>query len=59
MTITLKLLENLEEMFPWYYLHSDDVFNMYKYSTTKYDVTHREKGFKILKNSIRLRNLDT
>ena len=32
------LLENLEEMFPQYYMHRD-VFSMFKYSTTHWCVT--------------------
>ena len=32
-TSASEFLENLEEMFPWYYMYSD-IFGMFKSSTT-------------------------
>ena len=37
-----ELLENTEEMFPWYYMVSD-VINIFKSSTTPWCVTRRER----------------
>ena len=43
LSVASELLENVEEMFPRYYMHSD-LFSMLKSSTTHQCVIRRRRG---------------